>query len=141
MEKGALMKPRRSIGIAAAVAASALASGVGRADDLSGIDRLLCSTNTAIVCVEDGTCEKGVAWEFKVPQFIEIDLKTKRLSTTASSGENRATTADSLRRADGTVVLQGLEQGRAFSMVIHEKSGSLTAAVARDGITVTVFGA
>ena len=74
-------------------------------------------------------------------QFIEIDLQTKRVSTTAASGENRATTASSLEREDGQTVLQGVENGRAFSLVINQETGVLSAAVAREGITVSVFGA
>ena len=42
---------------------------------------------------------------------------------------------------DGLIYLQGIEGARAFSFVIDESTGSLTASIARDGISVNVFGA
>ncbi len=38
-------------------------------------------------------------------------------------------------------MLQGIEDGRVFGFVIDEESGVLTVSVARDGISVSVFGA
>ena len=118
----------------------ALVLPVAVADDISNADQILCSSVEATVCTLDG-CELGAPWWWGIPQFIEIDLQTKRMSTTAASGENRVTTATSLERKDGQIFLQGVENGRAFSLVINEETGMLSAAVARDGITVSVFGA
>ena len=123
------------------LAFAALATSVGFADDISDVDRILCSSLEATVCTFDGGCEIGAPWLWGIPQFIEIDLQTKRMSTTAASGENRVTTATSLERKDGQIFLQGVENGRAFSLVINEETGMLSAAVAREGITVSVFGA
>jgi hypothetical protein len=111
------------------------------ADDLRGADRLLCSAVQATVCWPEGDCEIGPPWNWNIPQFIEIDLDKKTLGTTEASGENRRTPIKNLEREDGNIFLQGFEQGRAFSFVITEESGRLAVAVARDGITVSVFGA
>ena len=119
----------------------ALASPVGFADDISDADRILCSSIEATVCTIDDGCEIGVPWLWGIPQFIEIDLQAKRLSTTAASGESRTTAFTSLERKDGLIILQGVENGRAFSFVINEETGMLSAAVARDETTVSVFGA
>ncbi len=119
----------------------ALAPPVAVADDISDVDRILCSSVEATVCTIDDGCETGVPWLWGIPQFIEIDLQAKRLSTTAASGENRTTAITSLEREDGRIFLQGIENGRAFSFVINKKTGMLSAAVAREGITVSVFGA
>ena len=48
---------------------------------------------------------------------------------------------NSLSRKDGQIFLQGVENGRAFSLVINEQTGVLSAAVARENTTVSVFGA
>jgi hypothetical protein len=111
------------------------------ADDLSGADKLLCTSVQATVCWPEGDCEIGPPWNWNIPQFIEVDLDNKLLSTTAASGENRRTPIKNLERENGNIFLQGFEQGRAFSFVIAEESGRLAVAVARDGITVSVFGA
>ena len=111
------------------------------ADDVTGATRLLCTSVQATSCNDDGDCLTDVPWNFNVPQFIEVDLAAKRLATTRAADEQRESPIGSLLRTDGLLVLQGFEQGRAFNIVINEKSGRLSAAVARDGITVSVFGA
>ena len=71
----------------------------------------------------------------------EVDLDARRMSTTAASGENRTTPIEHLKRVDGAVVFHGYEMGRAFSWVIDEQTGYVTAAIAADGMAVSVFGA
>ena len=70
-----------------------------------------------------------------------MDLAAKTLSTTAASGENRSTPIKNLEREEGMIILQGYENGRAFSFVIAEEDGMASIAVARDGLSVAVFGA
>ena len=116
------------------------AAGRAAADDLTGQDRVLCAAVEATRCMERSGCVTENPWNLNIPEFIEIDLKAKTFSTTKASGENRMTPIRSLAREEGLVILQGYEGGRAFSFVIHEQSGMASVAVARDGITVSVFG-
>ncbi|HET6278006.1 MAG TPA: hypothetical protein VFG08_04405 [Candidatus Polarisedimenticolia bacterium] len=118
-----------------------LAFAPAQADDLTGADRFVCAALVVVACWDDGECEEGLPAELKVPQFIEIDLKAKRLSTTRASGENRTSPITQLKREQGTIVLQGYEAGRAFSFVIAEETGRASVAVATDGRNVSVFGA
>jgi len=111
------------------------------ADDVTGTDRLLCSASRIVVCFEEGDCAELTAEELGVPQFVVIDTKAKMLATTKASNENRSTPIASIGRADGLLFFQGVEQGRAFSFVVHEQTGHLTVAVSRDGLSVSVFGA
>jgi hypothetical protein len=112
-----------------------------RADDLTGQQRFLCTASQVTLCYTDGDCDKGSAWDFDVPQFIEVDLGQKRLSTTKASGQSRTTPILNQQREGGQVVLQGYENKRAFSFLIDEKTGWMTVAVARRDVAVTVFGA
>ena len=116
-------------------------STVAVGDDLKGADRLLCSSVQATVCAVDDDCEIGPPWSWNIPQFIQVDLKGKRLSTTPASGEQRVTPIKLVERRNGSIVIQGFERGRAFSFVIDEASGQVSVAVAREGVTVSVFGA
>lgn len=125
----------------ASVFLAAAMSGTARADDLKGAQQLLCTAVQATACYEEGDCFQDLPWNLNVPQFIQVDLTGKRLSTTKASGENRATPIESLKRNNGFIVLQGFEGGRAFSFVISEATGMLSAAVATDGKAVVVFGA
>ena len=129
------MKPYALLGTLTLVASAALA------DNIENADRLLCSTSRIIVCFENGECVDALPWELNVPQFVIIDAKKMTLSTTKASDEARSTPIRTLLRDEGTLILQGVEQGRAFSFVIDELSGLLTASVARDSMAVSVFGA
>jgi hypothetical protein len=111
------------------------------ADDLSGADRFLCTAVQATLCIEDGECAVDLPWNLNIPQFIEVDVEAKQLATTTASGLNRKTPIEHLSRSEGTIVFHGFEKGRAFSWVISEHSGRVTAAVAADGLAVSVFGA
>ncbi len=111
------------------------------ADDVTGVDRMICSAVEATVCSLEGDCEVGAPWSWDIPQFIVVDLADERLATTEASGENRSTPIKNIERNDGAIFLQGVENGRAFSFVINEQTGTVSVAVARDGLTVAVFGA
>jgi hypothetical protein len=115
--------------------------GVVQAEPVTGIDRILCAAQQVQICLENASCYTSSTWELNVPEFVVIDLNKKNISTTQSSNQNRSTPFTSMSRSEGLIYLQGLEGGRAFSFVIDEASGRLTAAVARDGIAVNVFGA
>lgn len=121
--------------------AAVLATGRVAADDLTGADRFLCAAVEANVCTMEGDCENAPPWRFNIPQFIVVDLEAKKLATTEASGENRETPIKNLEREAGLIFLQGVEGGRAFSFVIAEEDGTASIAVARDGVTVSVFGA
>jgi hypothetical protein len=111
------------------------------ADDLTGAPMILCTAVQVTLCTDDGDCVIENPWDLNVPQFIEINLKDKRMSTTKASGQNRSTPIRTLEREDGLIFLQGIEAGRAFSFVITEKTGMASIGVAREGKTVSVFGA
>ena len=133
------MKVRATIWLPV-VAALVLSTGA-MADDVSGADFVLCSSAQATLCSADGYCDSGPPWNWNIPEFIEIDFKSQKLRTTEASGENRSSPIKNVERTDGMIFLQGVEGGRAFSFAVQEQTGMLSVAVARDGVTVSVFGA
>ena len=125
-----------------AIASAMLAmTTIATAENVEGVDKMICAAAQAQICFETGECFAATPFELQVPDFILIDTKKRTVSTTKASGANRSTEFAHLTREDGLISLQGVEGGRAFSFVIEELTGQLTAAIARDGITVTVFGA
>ena len=115
--------------------------GVAAAEDVTGVTRMVCASGQAQICFETGDCYAATPRELAVPDFVIIDTKKGTISTTKASGLNRSTEFAKSERKEGLIYLQGVEEGRAFSFVIHEQTGRLTAAIARDGLSVTVFGA
>ena len=130
---------RRALAAALAVGVS-LALAPLLADDVTGSSRLLCSAAQATRCFADGECNTGPPWKWDIPMFIEIDLDGRKLSTTAASGQNRSTPIKTIEREGGLIFLQGVEGGRAFSFVITEETGFLSAGVATEGMSVAAFG-
>ena len=125
-----------------AIASAMLAmTTIATAENVEGVDKMICAAAQAQICFETGECFAATPFELQVPDFILIDTKKRTVSTTKASGANRSTEFTHLTREDGLISLQGIEGGRAFSFVIEELTGQLTAAIARDGLTVTVFGA
>ena len=109
-------------------------------DVLKDAERMLCVPGPVFHCVADGSCNSGAPEDENIPDFIEVDLKSKTLAATRASGEDRSTPIKSQAREAGYIYLQGVENGRSFSMVISETTGDLTFTVATDGETATMFG-
>ena len=121
--------------------ASLFAGSAAIADNVTDSERLLCAAADVVVCFEGGECMTVAPWELDIPQFVVVDLKKKLVSTTKASGESRSTPISTLQQDDEAILFQGIERGRAFSFAIDKDTGILTVAVARDGMTVSVFGA
>ena len=123
------------------VIAGLASAGLAYAENLEGVDRMVCAAADVQICIEYDTCYSAAPVDLGVPEFVVIDTDKKTISTTRSSNEDRSTTFNSVQRDDGLIYLQGVEGGRAFSFVIDEESGRMTVAVSRDGMSVSVLGA
>ncbi len=116
------------------------AVGIASAENLVGVDEMICAAGQAQICLETGECYAALPSELSLPEFVVIDTKKQTISTTRSSGLNRSTAFSSYSRGDGLINLQGVQSARAFSFVIHEATGRMTVGLALDGLTVSVFG-
>ena len=116
-------------------------SGVAAAENVTDVTRMICASGQAQICLETGESFAATPWELSVPDFVIIDTKKGTISTTKASGLDRSTEFTKAERKERLIHLHGVEGGRAFSFVIHEQTGRMTAAIARDGLSVTVFGA
>jgi hypothetical protein len=124
-----------------AILSAAFIASSASADDLGKSKQILCSIQNVNVCQSDGVCAAVLPADLNIPQFIEIDTKTGRLSTTAASGENRETTASQVIRADDHLLIHGDQLGRAFSLLIQESTGQASFASVKDGNATVVFSA
>jgi len=109
------------------------------ADDVSGSDSLLCYGLSAARCEIGEACEAVAPWQLNLPDFVKLDLRGKRIQTTAGSAEQRETPLQTVQRSNGKILIQGVQGERAFSWVISEMSGEGTLSVAGHGQGVTVF--
>ena len=123
------------------IACSALfAASAVSADNLTGLTEIVCSTATAQICFETGECLATPPSELNIPDFVVIDTNKKTIRTTKANAQNRSTAFTRVERDDQSIMLQGVDVG-AFSLVIDIVTGRFSGAIARDGMSVSVFGA
>jgi len=95
----------------------------------------------------------GTANSVNLPNFIRIDFRKKMISSldpvkpvTKKANKKKDTVPNNAKikrqeRTDGMLLLQGGQNGRAWSMAINEKSGHMTIAAAGDNVGFVVQGA
>jgi len=116
-------------------AALCIAAAPALAADFDGSKALICSTIETHDCAAGTTCERGLAEDINVPQFIRLDFDKKTISARGR------TSTIGYARSGGMLVIQGFENNRAFSATISEQSGKLVAAIAADEAGYLIFGA
>jgi hypothetical protein len=136
------MNIKRSIGKYAGLVVALLVAplGVSLAADFDGSEKLRCVPTDATECSGAGECKRVMVEEINIPRWITVDFKKKKLSGTDSDDEQEATAIESVRAADGQTILQGAENGRAWSIVIDQMTGDMTAAIAGDETGFVLFG-
>ena len=118
-----------------------LACTAAHADDVSESERILCSVSTLMLCTEDGECFPLSVLDVDVPQFLVFDLKKRTISTTKASSENRVSEVANIVRENNRIIVQGVENDGAYSILIEDDLGQFTGSVTKDGITMSTFGA
>lgn len=111
------------------------------AGSFDGSAPLLCAVIDAIECGADGNCVMGSAERQNLPQFIQISVKDKIIKATRGSQIKRVSKIKQIDHGGGKLILQGIEDGRGWNIVVSEETGKLSATVAGDQIGFIVFGA
>ena len=112
---------------------------VALADNLTGEDELLCAPGYVTHCSSGGDCETKPSDVFGIPSFLRFDLDDEVMRTSEASEDELATPIQSVTRANGEIYLQGVENGRMFSILIDEATGDGALAIIADGETATAF--
>src|SRR5262245_24311132 len=94
------------------------------AANFDGTKPLVCAITTIMEC-DAGQCDRYApeGTPAGAPRFIKIDVSSKQI--TASGG--RKSPVGSSAHVDGRLVLNGGENGRAWSATIDEDSGEMSA--------------
>src|SRR5262249_11629236 len=85
-------------------------------------------------------CQNNMFESLHLPQFIKVDLVAKRASG-AENGEEEAAPIQQVERLDDRLILQGVQNGRGWSMVIVKETGDMTLSVSGDDAVWLAFGA
>jgi hypothetical protein len=111
------------------------------AGDFDGSKPLICAVIEAFDCAPDEDCQPGNAQIINLPQFLKINFKEKTITGNLESGELRTTKILGMERINGKLILQGVEEGMGWSMVVTENSGKMALSASGDQMAFIVFGA
>jgi len=104
-----------------------------------GSKPLLCAIHDADECVEDGPCLDGDADDVRLPAFVRIDVKGKKIMILDDGREDETTTIQNVSKSDGALVIQGVEGGRGWTYLINGE-GETVLTVSGDGVAWAAFG-
>ena len=111
------------------VVVGAVAPGAILAAEMDGSTPILCAVMAATECDRWGVCEPVDPSDAGLPPFIRVDVGRKTLEATDGSGRRSEIQSSTLVKDKERLLLQGGENGRAWSAVIGQRSGEMTAAI------------
>lgn len=109
--------------------------------DFDGSKDLICSVTEVTECATGEGCFQGQAVNFSFPDFFRINFKKKQLSGKSMNQKVLTSPIQHVNQDDGNLILQGRQNGRAWSMVISQESGHYTGTVAGEEFSFSIFGA
>ena len=102
---------------------------------------LICALIEVMDCASGADCQRGAPDSVNLPQFVKLNFTEKMLSTTEAAQKQQTTPIKQLEQFDASMILQGVEGSRAWSMVIAKETGKMSATVADDQAGFVIFGA
>lgn len=105
--------------------AAALLAPVAMADSFSGKNNAVCATTNVVACTDNGVCLQGQAQTFDLPVFMFIDIKKNSIRTTDDSGEDASSPIKAKEITELSVILQGFENHRGWTLAIDRSDGSM----------------
>lgn len=102
---------------------------------------LICALIEVMDCASGADCQRGAPDSVNLPQFVKLNFTEKTMSTTEAAQRQQTTPIKQLEQFDGSMILQGVEDSRPWSMVIAKDTGKMSATVADEQSGFVIFGA
>jgi hypothetical protein len=120
--------------------AGALAASPALADPFDGSDALVCGYMQTYECNGESECKPGDADDVRIPDFVRIDFDKKTITALDEERRGEVTTIRHMERSEGRIILQGVEAGRGWSLLLSEATGNTVLTVSADQDAFVVFG-
>ncbi len=112
------------------------------AADFDGSKTLACAVIEAIACAPREGCKKGWAEDLNLPQFLTVDFGKKLISGDRLNEGGRLEAAIMARTTqDGSIILQGAQNGRGWNLTLEKQTGRMTVTAAGQDEGFVLFGA
>jgi hypothetical protein len=125
--------------IALVMAATLLGAEVAAAQALVNLGSipLLCAMTSVLECSAADGCQRVAPDAVNLPHFLAVDVPGQVVAAQGNTG--RQARIERVQRTDGRIVLQGGQDGRAWTMLIGD-AGALSGTVVDHDAAFTVFG-
>ena len=123
------------------IAVLSVASVAANAQGFDSSQPLICASMEAYDCVQGSDCVRGTVDSVDAPQFIRLDFEQMVARATRPGGEERTAKIESMTREEGKLILQGVQLGLGWSMVITQESGTMVLTAAGEQVAFVIFGA
>ena len=130
----------QAVGLCVVAACLGLAWPADAAGKYDGSAPMLCAVTAVSECTADGKCERSAPQAGNnLPTFMRVDVKGKVLRADDGSGRKTEIKVSSI--VDDQLMLQGIENGKAWNMVIKSDTGRWGGSVVEDDGSFALFGA
>ena len=99
---------------------------------------MLCAAITVMDCDPKGECSRRLPEEVNLPTFVRVDVPGRTL---ASPDGSKTAEVKSVTRLDGSLILQGAQNGRGWTLAVVEETGKMSAAIADGEDAFAIYGA
>ena len=113
--------PALMLGLSFAVASAALGA------DFDGKLALVCAPGEVSQCDTSASCEKVAAGEIELPDQFQVDFQKKLLHSTDGKRSSPISHVDA---SESTLIFQGAQNGRGWSIAIDRATGYMTGTIA-----------
>ena len=104
---------------------------------MDGSAPILCAVNNVTDCPRSGDCERSSAEAAEVPGFVRIDVAKRLLSTVDGA---RTSPIATFQRNNGRLMLQGMQNERAWAVIVNEQTGQMSATIGEDDGAIIISG-
>jgi hypothetical protein len=118
------------VGAAAPVAAAGL----------DGTVPITCATSVTYDCGLSGDCIKDSPEAINLPRLIRLDFAAKKVFTKWGTGEDRSAEIGSQQVDQNVLILQGVQNGNAWSLAVSQKTGIMSLSISGDEEAIAAFG-
>ena len=130
----------RAVSLCVVVACLGFTGPAAAAGKYDGKTPMLCAVTAINECTADGKCERSAPQQGNnLPTFLRVDVKGRSLG--GDDGNGRKTEIKAASVVDDQLMLQGIENGKAWSMVIGSETGRWGGSVVEDDGSFALFGA
>lgn len=105
---------------------------------MDGSTPILCALSSVVECARGGSCDRSSTEEAQVPPFVRINVQQRMLSTVDGA---RTSPIVTVQRANGRLMLQGMQNERVWGAVVNEQTGQMSAIVGEDDGAIVISGA